>query len=131
MNKLLTTVILLCFSFAARGQTENTYLCIGEVAGVVYTSDSGNGELRSAAGASADRWLVSESGLKMFGTEVIWLPNCTEHSTGIFCGSENLEYGFFRLSFSNNTYTSLLYNEEDLNGDERTHMIAAGKCSKI
>jgi hypothetical protein len=40
LNKLLTTIALLCFSAAAKGQLEDTYLCIGEVSAAIYRSES-------------------------------------------------------------------------------------------
>ena len=131
MNKLLTTITLLCFSVVAKGQLEDTYLCIGEVSAVIYTTMSGNGQLRSNSGTNDNRWLVSKAGLKMFGNDYFNISPCVETSSRLFCGDEDLSTGFFSLIFSNNTYTALTYYKENIDDDEVQHFFTAGKCSKI
>ena len=56
MNKLLTTITLLCFSVAAKGQLEDTYLCIGEVNATLSLSESGNGQLKSSSGKNTKNY---------------------------------------------------------------------------
>ena len=67
----------------------------------------------------------------MFGTDVVIIPSCYEHSFGFYCGSQPLNNGFFNLRFANNTYTALTYYQTEDGDDEVHNIFTAGKCSKI
>ena len=120
--------LLTILSMIAMPALADTYLCVGEK--TAWVSSKQGTVLQSDSGTNSDKWIVSEEGLKQFGTEFVILNDCTsDEGRPTWCERTGEgEFGSFSMNYHNLfTLFSFTINAEYTVID----FIVKGKCSKL
>ncbi len=123
-----SAVLVLTFSMVSLTAYGDTYLCVGEK--TAWVSSKEGTVLESDSGTNSQKWIVSDEGLKEFGSELVILNECTlDEGRPTWCERTGEgEFGSFSMNYHNLfTLFSFTIDAEYTVID----FIVKGKCSKL